>query len=96
MGTFYLPLFVNLHMARTKKVTSESIEKQIENLGQRIRKLRVKKGYTNYEFFAYENKVGRSQYAKYEKGTDMHFSSILKIIEAHGITIKEFFGDGFD
>jgi transcriptional regulator with XRE-family HTH domain len=83
-------------MARTKKVTSESIDTQLGNLGLRIRELRLKKGYTNYEFFAYENKVGRSQYAKYEKGTDMHFSSILKIIEAHGMTVREFFSEGFD
>ena len=69
---------------------------QIENLGKRIKDLRKKKGFSSYEFFAYENKIGRSQYGKYEQGLDMQFSSILKIIEIHGITVKEFFSKGFE
>lgn len=83
-------------MPRTRKVISKSSEKQLKNLGQRIQKLRKKAGYSNYELFAYENKLSRSQYGKYEKGSDMEFTTILKIIEAHGMTLKEFFSEGFD
>jgi transcriptional regulator with XRE-family HTH domain len=81
----------------TEKDTPETtVEKQLKNLGKRITALRKKKGFTNYEFFAYENKIGRSQYGRYERGTDMQFSSIVKLIEMHGITLKEFFSEGFD
>jgi transcriptional regulator with XRE-family HTH domain len=73
-----------------------SVEEQIKNLGKRITQLRKKKGYSNYEFFAYENRIGRSQYGRYERGTDMQFSSILKLIEMHGMTLKEFFSEGFE
>jgi transcriptional regulator with XRE-family HTH domain len=83
-------------MAKTKKASEKiSIEDQITNLGNRIKKLRKEKGFTNYEFFAYENRIGRSQYGKYEKGVDMQFSSILKLLEIHGMTLKEFFSEGF-
>lgn len=83
-------------MARTPKVISKTSEKQLKNLGKRFTQLRKDKGFTNYETFAYENKLSRSQYGKYEKGSDMEFTSILKLIEKHGMTVKEFFSEGFD
>lgn len=84
-------------MAKKKKPdASSSTEQQIENLAKRLTGLRKKKGFTSYEFFAYENKIGRSQYGKYEQGVDMQFSSIIKLIKIHGITVKEFFSKGFD
>lgn len=84
-------------MAKSKKATTPiSVEDQIQNLGKRIKELRKEKGYSNYEFFAYENKIGRSQYGRYEKGVDMQFSSILKLIQMHGMSVKDFFGEGFE
>lgn len=84
-------------MAKSKKAPANtSIETQIQNLGKRIKELRKEKGYSNYEFFAYENKIGRSQYGRYEKGVDMQFSTILKLIQMHGISVKDFFGEGFE
>lgn len=72
------------------------IDKQIENLGKKIKKLRKEKGYTNYEFFAYDNRINRSQYGKYEKGTDMRFSSLVRVLLAHKISLEDFFKDDFD
>lgn len=68
----------------------------IERLAKRIKELRLKKGYTNYEFFAYDHEIARAQYGKYEKGEDMRFSSLIKVIKALGVTPKEFFSKGFD
>jgi transcriptional regulator with XRE-family HTH domain len=65
-------------------------------LGKRIKQLRIEKGYTNSEFFAYDHEINRSQYGKYERGEDMRISSLFKIMDAHGISIKEFFAKGFD
>lgn len=73
-----------------------TIELQINNLGARIRQLRIKKGYSNAEFFAYDHRINRSQYGKYERGEDLRFSSLLRILEIHGLTLKEFFSDGFE
>lgn len=84
-------------MAKTKKTPAPlSVDDQIHKLAGRISELRKQKGFTNYEFFAYENKIGRSQYGRYEKGVDMQFSSIIKLINMHGMTVKEFFGEGFE
>lgn len=65
-------------------------------LGKRIRALRKAKGFTNADFFAYENDIDRSQYGKYERGMDMTFSSILRLADAFNISLKDFFEEGFE
>lgn len=74
----------------------ESKEEDLKMLGERIRSLRIKKGYSNYENFAYEHDIARAQYGKYEKGEDLRYSSLLKVIKALGMTPKEFFEEGFE
>jgi len=69
---------------------------RLDQLGQRIRSLRMDKGYTNAEKFAYEHDISRSQYAQYEKGKDLRYTSLLKLLSAFDISIQEFFAEGFD
>lgn len=67
----------------------------LEQLGARLRDLRLKAGYTNYEHFAYEVGLSRSLYGGYEKGADMRFSTLMRILDFHQISPAEFFGEGF-
>ena len=69
--------------------------RDITTLANRIKELRVKQGFTNYEYFAYEKKIARSQYGRYEQGEDIRFSSLIKLIRAFGLTPSEFF-KGFE
>ena len=71
-------------------------EKQLANLGARIQALRKARGYSNYERFAYENEINRSQYGRYENGEDLRFSSLLKVLKALDISLAEFFREGFE
>jgi transcriptional regulator with XRE-family HTH domain len=71
-------------------------DEDLKKLAARIRSLRLKKGYSNYENFAYEHDIARAQYGKYEKGEDLRYSSLLKVIRALGVTPQEFFSEGFD
>ena len=66
-----------------------------EKLGKRIRELRISKGYSNYENFAFEKELPRAQYGRYEKGEDMRFTSLMKVIRAFDMTPEEFFSEGF-
>lgn len=68
----------------------------LERLGKRIKQLRIAKGYSSYEYFAYENEISRAQYGRYEKGEDLRFSSLAKVINGLGVTMKEFFAEGFE
>lgn len=71
-------------------------EKQLHNLGERFKKLRKENGFSNYEHFAYENDLSRSQYGRYENGEDLRFSSLLRVLKAMDISLKDFFSEGFE
>ncbi len=79
-----------------RKHSDEETERELVKLGERIKQLRVKKGYTSYEIFAFENGINRAQFGRYERGEDLRYSSLLKVCDALGVTIKEFFSEGFD
>ena len=68
---------------------------QLQKLASRIKDLRIKKGYTSYEYFAYDHNIPRDQYSRYEKGEDLKFSSWIKILNALDISLKEFFNEEF-
>ncbi|SFW53121.1 helix-turn-helix domain-containing protein [Chitinophaga sancti] len=61
-----------------------------KKIGARIKQLRKEKGYSSYEDFAYENDINRSQFGKYERGADMRISTLVKILDALDVDLKEF------
>ena len=79
-------------MAKKDKYT----QKQLENLGNRLQELRIAKGFTNYEQFAFDNNLPRAQYGRYENGQDLRFSSLLKVLKAMDISLEDFFKEGFE
>jgi transcriptional regulator with XRE-family HTH domain len=81
--------------AKKIKKKELSVEQELEKLGKRIKQLRIEKGYTSYEYFAYENDISRAQFGRYEKGEDLRYSSLLKVIKAFDMTVSEFF-EGLD
>ena len=66
-------------------------------LSKRIKSLRKQKGFKSYELFAYDIEISRAGMSKYEAGTfdDIRLRTLLKIIDGLGITVKEFFSEGF-
>lgn len=71
-------------------------EEVLKKLGARIKALRIKKGFSSYEYFAYEHNISRAQFGRYERGEDLRFSTLIKIIAAFDMTFEQFFSDGFD
>jgi len=58
-----------------------SREEVLHQLARRIRSIRKAKGYTNYDYFAYEHNISRSQYDRYERGEDIRFYSLVKLVK---------------
>lgn len=79
-----------------KQNIPKGLNEDLKKLSERIKSLRIKKGYTSYEYFAYEHNISRTQYARYEKGEDLRYTSLLRVVRAHGMTLEEFFSEGFD
>ena len=83
---------------RKSKETGSLLDEQqqiIKRIGARLKELRLEKGHSSYEVFAFENEIDRSQYGKYERGADMRISSLVKVLSALDVTIEEFFSEGF-
>ena len=66
-------------------------EKRIQKIGERVRELRVKKGYTSYETFAFDHEIPRVQYGRIEKGVNFRIATLMRILDIHKITLEEFF-----
>jgi transcriptional regulator with XRE-family HTH domain len=82
-------------MARRKKIiktTNKEFDTFLRKVGEKMLEKRIENGYSSYEQFAYEHEIGRSQYGKYERGTeDMRLSSLYKILKSLGYTFEDFF-----
>lgn len=76
-------------------LTTDEI-KYLQQLGERLKTLRKAKGFTNYEYFAYEIGISRAQYGKYEAGGNIKHTTLLKILKGLDISLKDFFSEGFD
>lgn len=68
----------------------------LKKLGNRIKKLRINGGHLNYEKFAYQIGVGRILLRRAERGGNIKYNSLLKIICGLGVTPSEFFSEGID
>lgn len=81
----------------TKVEKSDSLNGDFVKLGKRMRELRIKKGFNSFEAFAYENDLPRMLYGNYKQGVgNITYKNLLKVVKALGVSISDFFSEGFD
>ena len=83
-------------MKKYNEIPEQEIKQALQKLADRIKQLRKEKGYKSSEAFAYDHGIPRAQYARYEKSTDMRFTSLYRLAKVYGMTLEEFFSKGFD
>ena len=77
-----------------KTKTEKPLEnKRIMLIANKIKELRIKKGYSSHESFAWDNNLNRVQYWRIEKGSNITVKTLLSILDIHNITLSEFFQD---
>ncbi|MFT6502592.1 MAG: transcriptional regulator with XRE-family HTH domain [Crocinitomicaceae bacterium] len=64
---------------------------ELDLIAKKLKHLRVKAGYSNYEDFAHDADVARAQYGKYENGANLMITTLLKIMKFHKLSLAEFF-----
>ena len=63
-------------------------------VADKLVKLRKESGATSYENFAFDHELPRVQYWRLEKGkSDFRITSLVKVLRAHEMDLKEFFDD---
>ena len=80
-------------MKRYDKIKQKEVDQVLQELGNHLTKLRKKSGYKSHENFAFEIGIGRSQYGRYENGSDIRLSSLIKLVKAFDMSLEEFFKD---
>jgi len=71
------------------------IDERLAQIGEHIRLLRKAKTTLSAEDFANEKGFDRVQYSRIENGANITMKTLLKVLDAHGISLKDFFR-GFD
>jgi transcriptional regulator with XRE-family HTH domain len=68
-----------------------SKEEALQKVGDRLKELRIEKGFSSYEDFAYSIEISRSQIGRYERGRDLRLSTLITITNALEISLEDFF-----
>ena len=71
----------------------KSDDPRIIKIGQNLRKLRKAKGHGSYVDFANSYGLDKSQYWRLEAGIGFNVKSLLRILDIHQISLKDFFND---
>jgi len=69
------------------------MDKRILKIAKRLKALRIAKGYTSYENFAWDNNIPRVQYWRMEKGTNFTIKNLLRILDVHNLSLNDFFAN---
>ena len=77
---------------RAKKASPES-DKRLAVIGAKLRALRKAKGYKSSEKFAFDHDLPRVGYGNHEQGANLTMTSLLRLLDIHGLTLHEFFSD---
>ena len=77
-----------------QQATAEKeLDPRIKDIGKKLEGIRKEAGYTSYENFAIDKGIPRMLYWRLEKGTNFTITSLLRVMDAHGMTLQEFFSD---
>lgn len=72
----------------------KTVQKTLEDIGQKLTALRKKKGYTSHETFAYDFDLPRVHYWRIEKGkVNLTVKSLMRILSVHKVSLEEFFSE---
>lgn len=71
----------------------KNIDRKIKAISNKLKELRISKGYTSYETFAFENELNRVQYWRIESGQNITLKTLIKVLQIHDKSLEEFFKD---
>ena len=87
-----IPAYGGNNMSGGKKLTAEE---RLKKIGAKLRRIRLERGYTSYESFAWDHELPRMQYWRMENGKNFTFVSLIKILDALEMPLSEFFDEEF-
>lgn len=74
-----------------KKLVKKPLDRRIQKMCEKLKKIRIERGYTSYENFAWDNDLPRVQYWRLENGVNFRMESLLRVLDVHKIKLEDFF-----
>ncbi len=87
--------FFDPHFSYKNNLKKNRLRPDLKEVGNKIRNLRKKAGYSSYERFVHENNLSRGHYSRVENGANIRLLSLLKILDVFDISLKDFFNNNF-
>lgn len=69
------------------------IDPRSQKIADKIKALRIEKGYSSHENFAWDYDINRVQYWRIEKGSNITIKTLLTILDIHKVSLSDFFKD---
>ena len=66
---------------------------RLKQIAQKLKQLRLDKGYSSYESFAFDHDLPRVGYGRHEKGSNLTVTSLLRLLDIHQVSLADFFAD---
>lgn len=71
--------------------SDKNIELKINQISKKLKEIRLSRGYTSYETFAFDNNLNRVQYWRIESGGNITLKTLLRVLDIHKISLEDFF-----
>ena len=66
---------------------------RLKQIAQKLKQLRLDKGYSSYEAFAFDHELPRVGYGRHEQGSNLTLKSLLRLLDIHQVSLADFFAD---
>ncbi len=65
----------------------------VQKIASKLKQMRIDAGFTSYENFANAKDLDRKQYWRIENGANITISTLIKLLEIHKVSMRDFFSD---
>lgn len=66
---------------------------RLKQIAHKLKQLRVAKGYSSYEAFAFDHDLPRVGYGRHEQGSNLTLKSLLRLLDIHQMSLTDFFAN---
>jgi hypothetical protein len=66
---------------------------RLKRIAHKLKQLRLDKGYSSYEAFAFDHDLPRVGYGRHEQSSNLPLKSLLRRLHIHQVSLADFFAD---
>ncbi len=76
---------------QSSTIEEKVLQETLQKMAVKFKQLRIDKGFSSYEDYAWAHGFSRMQVWKMEQGNNLTMKSLLRILKTHDMSLAEFF-----